>query len=163
MIGVTSFCQAAESTSLAKAIVQSSWLFPVLEAVHLTAMVVLVGSISAFDLRLLGLAFHGRSVSRVAKRLLPATWAAFATMATTGALLFMSQGTRYCANPAFQVKLALILLAGTNMAIFQFTTYRSVAKWDMAAATPFWAKLAGSVSVLLWAGVVVGGRWIGFV
>jgi hypothetical protein len=163
MIDVTSFCQAAESTSLAKAIVQSSYLFPVLEAIHLTAMVILVGSISAFDLRLLGLAFQGRSVSRVAERLLPLTWVAFATMAVTGTLLFMSQGTRYCANSAFQFKLALILLAGGNMAVFQFTTYRSVAKWDLADATPVWAKVAGSISVLLWAGVVVGGRWIGFV
>jgi len=163
MIDVTSFCQAAESSALGKAVVQSSWLFPVLEAIHLTAMVILVGSISAFDLRLLGLAFQGRSVSRVAARLLPLTWVAFATMAATGTLLFTSHGATYCANSAFQSKLALIVLAGANMAVFQFTTYRSVAKWDLAEATPIWAKIAGSVSVLLWAGVVVGGRWIGFV
>jgi len=163
MMDATSFCQAAESSRLGTAILRSSWLFPALEAIHLAAMVVLVGSISAFDLRLLGLAFKGRPVSRVAERLLPLTWIAFATMAITGGLLFTSHGTTYCSNSAFQFKLALIVLAGANMAVFQFTTYRSVNKWDLAAATPIWAKIAGSVSVLLWAGVVVGGRWIGFV
>jgi hypothetical protein len=163
MNDVMPFCKAVEATALGKAIVQSSWMFPVLEAVHLTAMVVLVGSISAFDLRLLGLTFRRLSVSQLAERLLPVTWTAFGTMALTGALLFTSQASRYCDNSAFQVKLLLIFLAGLNMAVFHFTVHRSLAKWDGSLATPFWAKLVGSISVLLWAGVVVAGRWIGFV
>jgi hypothetical protein len=77
--------------------------------------------------------------------------------------LFTTQAnSKYCGNGAFQIKLLLILLAGINMAMFHFTVYRSVEKWDTTTATPLWAKLVGSISVLLWAGVVVAGRWIGF-
>jgi hypothetical protein len=163
MTDITGFCQAVEASSLGKTVNQSSWMFPVLETIHLSAMVILVGTISAFDLRLLGLALRRHAVSRLAKRLLKATWTAFGIMAATGILLFTTQAnSKYCGNGAFQIKLLLILLAGINMAMFHFTVYRSVEKWDTTTATPLWAKLVGSISVLLWAGVVVAGRWIGF-
>ncbi len=159
-----SFCQAVELTSVGKAVQNSSWLFPAIETVHLSAMVAMVGAITAFDLRLLGLALRRESVSRLAERLLPTTWTTFAIMLVTGALLFSSQAaSKYCDNPAFRIKIIMIIVAGLNMSIFHFTVYRSVDAWDEAPVTPVWAKLAGSLSVLLWAGVVVAGRWIGFV
>ncbi len=163
MSGVAMFCQAVENSGVGKAVLDSSWMFPGFETIHLSAMVVLVGSISAFDLRLLGLAMRRRSVSQLAERLLPVTWTAFGVMVLTGSLIFSSQAaSRYCDNGAFQIKLLLILLAGLNMSAFHFTIYRSVGKWDTASVTPLWAKVVGSLSVLLWASVVVAGRWIGF-
>jgi hypothetical protein len=57
----------------------------------------------------------------------------------------------------------LIVLAGLNMSIFHLTVYRSVHKWDSAPSPPLWAKMVGTFSVILWAGVVVAGRWIGFI
>ena len=159
-----SFCQAVERMALSQTVQNSTWMFPAIETTHLIAMIVLVGSITAFDLRLLGLAMQGTSVSRLAWRLLPATWTAFAVMAITGSLLFTSDPvSKYCHNPALQLKLILILLSGVNMAVFHFTIYHRVKEWDTAPALPFGAKLAGSFSVLLWAGVVVTGRWIGFI
>ena len=68
----------------------SSWLFPAVETIHLCAMVVLVGSITAFDLRLLGLIMKRESVSQLADQLLSFTWSAFGIMILTGALLFTS-------------------------------------------------------------------------
>ena len=141
----------------------STWLFPAVETIHLAAMVLLVGSISAYDLRLLGFILKGESVSQLTRKLLPLTWIAFGTMAITGVLLFSSDPVhKYCPNPAFQLKLVLIALAGLNMSLFHFTVYQSVAKWDTDPSPPVWAKLVGSVSVVLWAGVVIAGRWIGF-
>ncbi len=157
------FCQAVEISALGKAVEQSSWAFPVIETIHLTAMVIMVGSISAFDLRLLGAALNRQRVSHLAERLLPVTWTAFGIMLVTGTLLFSSQAaSKYCDNPAFRIKLLLIALAGANMSIFHFTVYRSVEGWNETMSTPLWAKLTGSLSVLLWMGVVVAGRWIGF-
>ena len=141
----------------------STWLFPAVETIHLAAMVLLVASISAFDLRLLGFILKGESVSQLTRKLIPLTWIAFGTMAVTGVLLFSSDPVhKYCPNPAFQLKLVLIALAGLNMSLFHFTVYQSVAKWDTDPSPPVWAKLVGSVSVVLWAGVVIAGRWIGF-
>jgi len=161
--GLSTFCHAVEKTSVAHWMGGSSWAFPAIETLHLTAMVLLVGSISVFDLRLLGFALRRESVSRLAEQLLPPTWIAFGIMAITGTLLFTADPvTKYCPNPALRIKLVLIFLAGLNMSIFHFTVYRTVSKWDTAPAPPVWAKLVGTFSVVLWAGVVIAGRWIGF-
>jgi hypothetical protein len=159
---VTEVCRAIEISSLGKAIPHYTWLWPAVESLHVTAMVVLVASITTFDLRLMGLAFRRLNVSDLGNRLLPSTWGAFGVMIVTGTLLFTPFAARkYCYNPAFQVKLLLILLAGVNMAIFHFTIYRDVSEWDRSS-TPLLAKVVGSLSVLLWAAVVVAGRLIGF-
>ena len=158
------FCEALETTWLHR-FMQTAWIFPVVETVHVAGMTLLVGSIALFDLRLLGLAMKGQSVSRLADRLLPSTWTAFAIMVVTGSLLLTTSPTTgqvYCPNPALHIKLVLMSLACVNMAVFHFTVYRHVREWDKAYVTPLGAKLAGSFSVLLWAGVVVAGRWIGF-
>ena len=56
----------------------------------------------------------------------------------------------------------LLLLAGLNMAYFQFVTARSVASWDAGRASGG-ARFAGWASLILWAGVIACGRLAGFV
>jgi len=159
-----SLCRAIEISSFAQAIDGSVFWWPAIETIHLVALILLVGSITTFDARLLGLALRGVPVSQLAERLLPCTWSAFGVSALTGTLLFISEAnTKYCFNSAFRIKLLLILLAGINMSVFHFTVYRSGLKWDQAALTPLWAKFVGSFSTLLWLGVVIAGRWIGLV
>jgi hypothetical protein len=161
---VDQLCQAAEMTAVGQLLFRVTWLWPAIESLHVTAMVVLVATITAFDLRLMGVAFRHLQVSEIARRLLPVTWAAFGVMVLTGVLLFMPFASRkYCFNSSFQIKLILIVLAGINMSVFHFTVFRDVAKWDENSSTPLRARVAGSLSVLLWAGVVVAGRLIGFV
>lgn len=160
---VSGVCQAIEMSALGKAMSNTIWLWPAIESLHLTAMVVLVASITTFDLRLMGLAFKRLRVSDLGKRLLPSTWGAFGVMILTGTLLFAPSAARkYCYNPAFRVKLILILLAGINMSVFHFSIYRDVSKWDETSSTPLLAKVVGSLSVFLWAAVVIAGRLIGF-
>jgi len=164
MVDLTYFCESMEKTSVAHIMVaNSSWLFPTVETIHLAAMVFLVGSVSVFDLRLLGLLLRRERVSKLAERLLPYTWTAFALMVITGTLLFSFDPVRkYCPNAAFRFKLVLIALAGLNMCTFHLTVYRNVHKWDNTPSPPRWAKMVGTFSVTLWAGVLVAGRLIGF-
>ena len=157
------FCKAVELSAVGQAVAYFTWLWPAIESLHVAAMVVLVTSITTFDLRLMGLAFRHLRVSELGDRLLPSTWGAFGVMILTGSLLFAQSAARkYCSNPAFHIKLILIFLAGVNMSVFHFTIYRDVSKWDETASTPLLAKVVGSFSVLLWAAVVVAGRFIGF-
>jgi hypothetical protein len=60
------------------------------------------------------------------------------------------------------LKLLLLLLAGLNPLVFHFTTYRSVASWDDAAEPPPAAQVAGILSLLLWASIIVVGRAIAY-
>lgn len=163
MPDMLSLCKWLEQTSIGMAVRNSLWLFPTIETLHLFGIVLLVGSTSALDLRLLGLSLRNQSVSQVAARLLPWAWVGFTVQITTGMLLFSSEATRCYTNPAFRLKMLMIFLAGVNAMVFHYTAYRSVGKWDDAPTTPMGAKLAGSFSILLWFGIVAAGRWIAFI
>ena len=163
MPDMVNLCKWLEHTSVGTHVRESLWLFPTIETLHLFGIVLLVGSTSALDLRLLGLSLRDQSVSKVAARLLPWAWVGFAVQITTGLLLFSSEAVKCYTNLAFRMKMLMILLAGVNALVFHWTAYRSVEKWDDAATTPIAAKFAGSFSILLWFGIVAAGRWIAFI
>ena len=151
-----------EDSGIAEAIRENDTLFPLIESVHVVAVSLVVGSILALDLRLLGFASIGRPVSRFANAILPVTWAAFAIAATTGFLLFISNASKYLSNGYFDAKIILICAAGLNMIVFHAIGARDMPRWEKLARPPFPARAAGAISILLWIAVVVCGRWIGF-
>jgi hypothetical protein len=160
---ISAVCRALDVSAVTGLVSGWNQGWAAVQTLHLAAMTVLVASITIFDLRLLGIAMKGVSVSRIANRLLPATWSAFALIVITGGLMFAAQAPKYCNNWIFLTKVFLIFLAGINMLVFHVTVGRNVSKWDETATTPPSAKFAGTFSVLLWASVVVAGRWIGFI
>ena len=66
-----------EDNGLADAVRENDLLFPLIESVHVLAICLVVGSIMAVDLRLLGVAWMKRPVSAVTRGILPLTWGAF--------------------------------------------------------------------------------------
>jgi hypothetical protein len=161
-MNMLALCKWLERTWVGGGIRQSLWLFPAIETLHLLGMAALVGTITVYDLRLLGWILRRERVSDLTRRLLPWAWAGFAVQVITGALLFSSEAVKVYDNPAFRVKILLILLAGAQALIFQWTSYRNVATWDDSEVMPAGAKVAGCISILLWIGIVAAGRFIGF-
>jgi hypothetical protein len=157
-----SFFQWLYDTSLAETIRSNEMLFPWIESIHVLAITLVLGSIAVVDLRLLGIASRSRPVTRLIREVLPVTWCAFAVAVLSGGTLFTSNAVEYSRNFPFQMKMVLMALAGINMLAFHLLTYRSVAQWDEAPATPPAARVAGGVSIALWLGIVAFGRWIGF-
>jgi len=151
-----------EDSALADNIRENDLLFPLIESIHVVAISLVVGSILFVDLRLLGLASVHRSVSRVTSGILALTWTAFAVAVASGGLLFISNATKYLANPYFVAKLLLIAAAGVNMMVFHSISARDLPQWENKARLPLSARLAGGLSILLWIAVVACGRWIGF-
>lgn len=151
-----------ENSALADSIRENDLLFPFIESVHVVAICLVVGSILAVDLRLLGLASVNRPVSRVTGGILPLTWGAFVVALTSGGLLFISNATKYLGNGFFVAKMFLIGAAGLNMVMFYTIGARNLPRWENDARLPLAARLAGGVSILLWIAVVTCGRWIGF-
>jgi len=151
-----------EQSSLADAIRENDVLFPLIESLHVLAICLVVGSIMAVDLRLLGIASVKRPVSVVTRGILPLTWGAFAVAVASGFLMFISNATKYLGNGFFVAKLCLIAAAGVNMLVFHFISSRDQPRWDDQAKLPLPARLAGGISMLIWIAVVACGRWIGF-
>jgi hypothetical protein len=150
-----------QDLSLPTQIRESDWLFPTIETLHVFALVLVVGSIMTVDLRLLGLANKERPFSQVASEMLPWTWTAFAIAALAGMLMFSSKALIYYGNIPFRLKMACLLLAGINMAMFHWLGTRHLDAWDHGRP-PRAAQLAGGASLLLWIMIVAAGRWIGF-
>lgn len=157
---MNSFLEWLQMTPVAVS-VSEVW-FPWVESVHVIALATVVGTLFIIDTRLLGLTSRHLRFTYVSERLLPWTWGAFAVSAITGSLLFMSNAQGYVSNTPFLIKMGLLVLAGLNMAYFQFVTYRSVASWDAGRPVPA-ARFAGALSLTLWILIIGFGRWIGFV
>ena len=159
---LVSFCTWLENTDLGMYISGSTWAFPTIESIHVFFLVIVVGTVAIVDLRLLGVASRNRSVSKLSNDVLPVTWVSFLGALITGSLLFSSKATHYLADGPFRFKMICMALAGLNMLIFHFLTYRDVHNWDDDTITPKAARIAGALSLVFWIGVVAFGRWIGF-
>jgi tryptophan-rich sensory protein len=162
MHGLKDLIAFFEDSGVANAIRENDVLFPSIESVHVLAICLVVGSIMAVDLRLLGFASVKRPLSSVTRGILPLTWGAFTVAVASGFLLFISNATKYLGNGFFVAKLCLIAAAGLNMLVFHFISARNQASWDGQARLPPSVRLAGGVSMMLWIAVVACGRWIGF-
>jgi cytochrome c556 len=161
-VDVAAFLKSLEDSGLAVSLRASLYYFPFLESIHVMALAVVFGTILVVDLRALGVASTRRPFSRLSAELLRLTWCAFAVSALTGALMFVTNARVYAHNTSFQIKMALLGLAGLNMALFHLTAGRSVARWDQAPAAPRIGRISAALSLLLWVGIIGAGRVIGF-
>ena len=136
---------------------ESLYAFPVLLTIHLISLAMFAGLVVMMDLRLLGVAYRGTPFSEIQARLFPWQVVGMVVTSVAGLLLFYAQPMRYFGRVLYWIKIALMVLAIVNALLFHLTTYRSVAKWD-TSGPPRGAKVAGGLSLALWAGVVVFGR-----
>src|SRR5687768_5277133 len=136
-----------EATSLAVLIRRSAWLYPVLEIIHITGIVLLVGAAMMFDLRLLGFS-RSISVSLLSRHVLP--WSRrglFYLVIPSGLLLFISNASTTGINPLFWVKMALLFFAILNAIFFHKITSRSIREWDINTMSTAGAKAAAVFSI----------------
>ena len=159
---IVALLQSLERSSSAVYIAESAWAFPSIETVHVLAVTLTIGTVPVMDLRLLGVASVRQRYAALRRDVLPWTWLAFGTAAVSGCLMFISQATEYFANNAFRVKLALLLLAGINMLVFELVHARDAAQWDSGVPVPWTGKIAALLSLVLWVSIVFFGRRVGF-
>lgn len=162
MSPILHFCQWIYQTNLSVTIRESTWLFPIIESIHTLGIVLVVGTVVIFDLRLLGFILKQEPVSRVGRQTLPWAWAGFAIMFITGLLLSIAESATNYYNLAFRIKLLLLLLVGLNPLIFHFTIYRRVNEWELDKVTPLRARAAATCSIALWTGIIIAGRMIAY-
>lgn len=136
------------------AIASHPWAYPALEVVHLLGIALLLGNLALLELRVLGL---GRELpAQVLARLsLVLALAGFGLAAASGLLMFATQAQDLLGNRAFTLKMALLMLAGCNAALFH--ARGSLRRLDRTA------KILMLVSSLLWLLVLACGRWIAYV
>jgi hypothetical protein len=152
------YFQTLESSSIGQAIRDSIWLFPFIEAFHLLALAVIGGAVLLVDFRLLGLGLKRQPVAVLARDAQPWLVGSLLVMLVSGGLLFLSESIKCYYSFAFWTKMIALALA----MLFTFTIRRRVTLADEARTGLLWSRAVGLISILLWATVGWGGRWIGF-
>jgi len=135
----------------------STWAFAVIEIVHLLALAIFGGAVLLLDLRFFGVGFNTQPARQVARGLLPLVTASLLVLLITGILMVASGPMRYYYNAAFRAKLTLFAVATVIQAALQY----SVATSDNE--TQRWTRFIAAISLLLWLGVGLAGRAIGYV
>jgi hypothetical protein len=133
---------------------QSVFLYPLANVTHVLAVLVFFATVAAMDLRLLGV-FKGMPAAALIARLRPVAVAALVVVAATGVTLFFPEAVAIARNPAFQVKLAAIVIALANVALNNRTLRRAGEGSALVRAT------AGA-SLALWLMVAAAGRMIAY-
>jgi hypothetical protein len=150
--------QYFDQSWLGTVVADSSWLFPALEAVHIVALALLFGAILLLNLRLLGLALNNKPAARLARELAPWVFCSLIIILASGLPLFASEAMKAYFSVPFQVKMIFLFAA----IIFHYTIHSHVTKTDDSQVSHTWSKVAAIVSIVLWFGVGIGGRAIGF-
>lgn len=117
---------------------KNSFLFPVIQSVHLVGIAFLVGPVVLVDFHVLG--FMRRQTDPLERWM----WTGLALVSITGPLLFLADTARYWSNPAFRLKMVFLIAA----LALHFTIHRKP------------TKPAAVLSIILWTLVVIGGRAI---
>lgn len=128
-------------------------VFPVLECIHIFGFILLAGTVALIDFRALFALLPGESPAELAEDMLPWNLIGLGFALTSGALLFASDPDHYYLNRAFQIKMAVLLIALG----FDHTVHKR------ALRAPGSSKLVPCISLALWMLVIGGGIFIGFV
>lgn len=150
---------ALQESALGLAMRNSPALYPAVEILHIIGFVIMVGSIVALDLRVLGFV-RAIPIRPMAQLVLPLSRVGFLLAIAMGFLLFSADASHVVRNPAFQAKLVLIVLALTNVVYAHAGPWRRIAEWG--ADAPGSAKVWAGLSIVLWLGVVCAGRLIAY-
>jgi hypothetical protein len=150
---------ASGESGIARALRASGTLYASMNAAHILGLALLVGAILPLDMRIAG-AFRSVALADLARVLRPVAVTGLALATLTGALLFTVNPADYLANPAFRLKLLLLLAALANLIAIERSPAFHRAR---AGHPPGTALRAGALaSAMLWIATLLAGRWIGF-
>jgi hypothetical protein len=136
-----------QNRSFALAIADSGWAYPIVQATHFSGISLWLGTNVAVDLSLLGIGNKRQTPAQLSDSLFFWNWLGFATAVLGGFLLFSVSAETFVLNPAFVVKLGILI---PTALITHIIIQCKIHAWDQAPDTPAVAKRAGSFELLLW-------------
>lgn len=129
----------------------STWAYPFVQMTHFTGLSLWIGTNLALDLRLLGIGSRRQTASQLSESLFAWNWAGLLIAITGGFMLFSSAATKYIPNPAFEIKLGILVPFGILWHIF--VQWHARAREQADIVSPF-GKFAGLIELLLWFSVI---------
>jgi uncharacterized membrane protein SirB2 len=152
-------CEWIDQTAVSEWIKQAVWVVPTVQTVHILAIAVVASSALMLDLRLIGVFWGNRPLETVKARFLPLIWWPLLLLLATGIIMITAEPARSLKNPAFQLKMLLLIAALVVTWLFQFLHRHSGASDDGPRAATVTLAI---VSIALWSSIIFAGRWIAY-
>lgn len=144
---------------------------PIIQTIHILSVAIIMASSVMICLRLLGLAVPSQKIDEMLRRLLPWTWWALAVLFVSGMVFVVARPMRYFSNPVFGIKVALLIPVILITLYFYIQNKRGKLlrqksllgqSGELLEVASMPLKLVAFVSLLLWVGIVLAGRWIAY-
>lgn len=161
-MSVSNFAYMLYETPLSVALRSTSWVVPMSQSVHILAIAVLVGAAMVTDLRLAGVLATDQPRRQVARHHLPWFWSAFAVLVASGIIQVLAEPSRELTNPLFWTKMGLVLLGVIVTLVLRYPVMNSDESGGRGGSMAVLIKPLAWASLLIWATIIICGRWIAY-
>ncbi|MDB5663054.1 MAG: hypothetical protein JWM38_65 [Sphingomonas bacterium] len=138
------------------------WAIPTIQTLHILAIAAAFGSVLMINLRILGIAGRGRTMTETARRYLPWIWWSLLVLVVTGFGMIIGEPVRELINPVFWIKMVLVIAMILASIGFQATVRRNMAQWEVTHDGRVAVRVGAVAIILLWCAIMVAGRWIAY-
>jgi hypothetical protein len=135
----------------------SAWLLPIASMVHVLGSALLVGSITVYNVLLLGR--RQDVAAAVAPVALPLALIGVLLLVPSGSVLVAAEAKTIGRNPAFLFKMTLISIGLFNIAAYYAGAWRQGREGGFARN----ARTHAAISLIVWLSVILLGRMIAYV
>ncbi len=159
---LVTFCAWLELTSFSRLLQDTDWVIPAVQTIHILAIAAVIAATLMLDLRILGLSGLDQSLDQAASRSLGVTWKALPVLLASGVLMICAEPARALQNPAFQLKMLLLLATVLLSVGFQRHLRADAGYWEASPARRRTAVAFVAITLSLWVAVLFCGRWIAY-
>jgi len=159
---LSEFSKWLAATPLSHAIQTTGWIIPTVQTIHILSVAVVFSSATLVNLRIWRLLQRDAPLPEIARRFLPAIWPVLLVLLITGSLLIIGEPRRSLVNSTFYLKMALLAFAIVLTAGLQRWISSSPNSWDGDRRRQMTGRVAATLSILVWCGIVFTGRWIAY-
>jgi hypothetical protein len=156
------FAEWLADTPFSQSIQAASWAIPTIQAIHILGIAVVIASVAMIDLRVIGWGGPRTTVRATVRRFAPWLWGALLVLAVTGSLLIIAEPIRQFFTVSFWVKMSLLAVGIIVAVSFQISLARNGAFWEESGSARWRIKVAGLLTLGVWLGILVMGRFIAF-
>lgn len=121
------FAKWLQGTWWALDISGSTWAYPFVQMTHFSGLSLWIGTNLALDLRLLGIGKKRQTAAQLSDALFWWNWLGLLIAVTGGFMLFASAATKYIPNPAFEIKLGILVPLGV---VLHIVNQQKSKTWD---------------------------------
>ncbi len=151
------FFEWMQDLGISSFFLERTWASPIVQCIHLVAIVIFTGAILIVDVRMLGRGLTSRPLAELAREAEKWMIGGFLVLLATGIPMMMSLALKQYYSPFFWWKMQL-MAAGV---VFTFTIRRRVALAEKGRHGSILPKAVAVLSMAIWGGVAIWARLIG--